>query len=32
MKQCPRVATRHEKLAEKYLAMITLAAVLLWLR
>jgi transposase len=31
LKQCRRVATRYEKLAENYLAMVTLAAILLWL-
>jgi transposase len=31
LKQCRRVATRYEKLAENYVAMVTLAAILLWL-
>jgi transposase len=31
LKQCRRVATRYEKRAVNYLAMITLAAILLWL-
>ena len=32
LKQCRRVATRYEKLAANYLAMIKLAAVRIWLR
>jgi transposase len=31
LKQFRRVATRYEKLAVNYLAMVTLAAILLWL-
>jgi transposase len=31
LKQFRRVATRYEKLAVNYLAMITIAAILLWL-
>lgn len=31
LKQFRRVATRYEKLAASYLAMVTLAAVLMWL-
>jgi transposase len=31
LKQCRRVATRYEKLAANYLAMLTLAAIRLWL-
>jgi transposase len=31
LKQFRRVATRYEKLAANYLAMVTLAAVTLWL-
>lgn len=31
LKQLRRVATRYEKLASNYLAMLTLAATLLWL-
>jgi transposase len=31
LKQCRRVATRYEKLAVTYLAMVTFAAILLWL-
>jgi transposase len=31
LKQFRRIATRYEKLAENYLAMVTLAALLLWL-
>ena len=31
LKQFRRVATRYEKLAANYLAMLTLAATLLWL-
>jgi transposase len=31
VKPCRRVATRYEKLAATYLAMVTLAAILLWL-
>jgi transposase len=31
MKQFRRVATRYEKLAVTYLAMVTLAAILIWL-
>jgi transposase len=31
LKQCRRVATRYEKRAVNYLAMITLAAILIWL-
>jgi transposase len=32
LKQFRRVATRYEKLAANFLAMLTLAATLLWLR
>jgi len=32
LKQCRRVATRFEKTARNYLAVITLAAIILWLR
>jgi hypothetical protein len=31
LKQCRRVATRYEKLAANYLAMLTLGAIRLWL-
>ena len=31
LKQCRRVATRYEKRAVNFLAMVTLAAILLWL-
>jgi transposase len=31
LKQCRRVATRYEKLAANYQAMLTLASSLLWL-
>lgn len=31
LKQCRRIATRYEKRAENYLAMLTIAAMLLWL-
>ena len=31
LKQCRRVATRYEKRAANFLAMVTLAAILLWL-
>lgn len=31
LKQCRRVATRYEKRAANYLAMVTVAAILLWL-
>lgn len=31
LKQCRRVATRYEKLAENYRAMVTIAMILLWL-
>ncbi len=31
LKQFRRVATRYEKLAENYLAMLTIAAMILWL-
>jgi transposase len=31
LKQFRRVATRYEKLAASYLAMVTIAAVLMWL-
>lgn len=31
LKQLRRVATRYEKLAVNYLAMVTIAAILLWL-
>jgi transposase len=31
LKQFRRVATRYEKLADQYLGMVTLAAILLWL-
>jgi transposase len=31
LKRHRRVATRYEKLAVRYLAMVTLAAILLWL-
>ena len=32
IKQCRRIATRYEKLAENFLAFVKLAAVRLWLR
>ena len=32
LKQCRRIATRYEKLAANYLAMIKLAALRIWLR
>ncbi|MCA3311785.1 MAG: transposase, partial [Roseomonas sp.] len=32
LKQFRRVATRHEKTARNYLAIVTLAATILWLR
>jgi transposase len=32
LKQFPRVATRYEKTARNYLAVITIAATILWLR
>ena len=32
LKQCRRVATRYEKTARNYLAMVALAATMLWLR
>jgi len=31
LKQYRRVATRYEKLAVNYLAMVTIAAILIWL-
>jgi len=31
LKQCRRVATRYEKLAVNFLAMVTIAAILIWL-
>nr|MBD3887683.1 transposase [Phormidium tenue FACHB-886] len=31
LKQFRRIATRYEKRAENYLAMLTIAAVLLWI-
>jgi len=31
LKQCRRIATRYEKLAVNFLAMVTLAALLIWL-
>jgi transposase len=31
LKQFRRIATRYEKLAEQYVAMVTLAAIVLWL-
>lgn len=31
LKQLRRIATRYEKRAESYLAMLTLAAIILWL-
>ncbi|RMF68259.1 MAG: IS5/IS1182 family transposase, partial [Cyanobacteria bacterium J069] len=31
LKQFRRIATRYEKRAENYLAMLTLASILLWL-
>jgi transposase len=31
LKQYRRVATRYEKLAATYLAMVTIAAILMWL-
>ncbi len=31
LKQCRRIATRYEKLAENYRAMVTFAMILLWL-
>jgi transposase len=32
IKHCRRIATRYEKYASNFLAMLKLAAVLLWLR
>ncbi|HEY9628153.1 MAG TPA: IS5/IS1182 family transposase, partial [Coleofasciculaceae cyanobacterium] len=32
LKQFRRVATRYEKKAENYLAMLTLASIVLWLQ
>ena len=32
LKQCRRVATRYEKRAENYLAMLMIAAILIWLK
>ncbi|HYF55389.1 MAG TPA: transposase, partial [Salinarimonas sp.] len=32
LKQFRRVATRYEKTARNYLAVVTLAAIVLWLR
>ncbi len=32
LKQFHRVATRHEKTARNYLAVVTLAAIVIWLR
>ena len=32
LKQFRRVATRYEKRAEHFLAMVTLAAIILWVR
>jgi len=32
IKQCPRVATRYDKLAANYLAFIKLASIRIWLR
>jgi transposase len=32
IKQCPRVATRYEKLAANYLAFVKLASIRIWLR
>jgi hypothetical protein len=32
IKQCRRVATRHDKLAANYLAFVQLASIRLWLR
>ncbi|HEY9825823.1 MAG TPA: IS5/IS1182 family transposase, partial [Stenomitos sp.] len=31
LKQCRRIATRYEKRAKNYLAMLTIASILLWL-
>ncbi len=31
LKQCRRIATRYEKRADNYLAMLHIAAILLWL-
>jgi transposase len=31
LKQCRRVATRYEKRAENYRAMLTITAIMLWL-
>ncbi len=31
LKQCRRIATRYEKLAVTFLAMVTIAAILIWL-
>ncbi len=31
LKQSRRIATRYEKRAENYLAMLTIAAIMLWL-
>ena len=32
LKQCQRIATRYEKLPGKYLAMIKIATIRIWLR
>jgi transposase len=32
LKQSRRIATRYEKRAENYLAMLTIAAILIWLK
>ncbi|MCG8366959.1 MAG: IS5/IS1182 family transposase, partial [Pseudanabaenales cyanobacterium] len=31
LKQFRRIATRYEKMAENYLAMMTLASIMMWL-
>ena len=31
LKQCRRIATRYEKKAENYLAIVTLASIMMWL-
>ena len=31
LKQCRRIATRYEKKAENYLAMVTIASIMMWL-
>ena len=32
LKRFRRVATRYEKLSDNYLAMVTIAAIMIWLR